>query len=49
MESPLSYFSNLKDSRVERTREHDLEDILGSMQLIRIDLSVGLIFQIIHL
>jgi hypothetical protein len=28
MESPQSYFSNLEDSRVERTRKHDLEDIL---------------------
>lgn len=28
MESPMSYFSNLTDPRVERTREHDLEDIL---------------------
>jgi hypothetical protein len=28
MESPLRYFSNLTDPRVERTREHDLEDIL---------------------
>jgi hypothetical protein len=28
MESPLSYFSNLTDPRVERTREHDLEEIL---------------------
>ncbi|MDR1055363.1 MAG: transposase family protein [Prevotellaceae bacterium] len=28
MESPLSYFSTLTDSRVARTREHKLEDIL---------------------
>jgi predicted transposase YbfD/YdcC len=28
MESPLNYFSNLTDPRVERTREHSLEDIL---------------------
>jgi predicted transposase YbfD/YdcC len=28
MESPLSYFSGLTDPRVERTREHNLEDIL---------------------
>jgi predicted transposase YbfD/YdcC len=28
MESPLNYFSSLQDPRVERTREHDLEDIL---------------------
>ncbi|MDR2118476.1 MAG: ISAs1 family transposase [Tannerellaceae bacterium] len=28
MKSPVSYFSNLRDPRVERTREHDLEDIL---------------------
>ncbi|GHV16348.1 H repeat-associated protein YdcC [Bacteroidia bacterium] len=28
MESPLRYFSSLTDPRVERTREHDLEDIL---------------------
>ncbi|GAB6008859.1 ISAs1 family transposase [Dysgonomonas reticulitermitis] len=28
MESPLCYFSTLTDPRVERTREHDLEDIL---------------------
>ncbi|GHV41789.1 hypothetical protein FACS1894179_10200 [Bacteroidia bacterium] len=28
MESPLRYFSTLTDPRVERTREHDLEDIL---------------------
>jgi hypothetical protein len=28
MKSPLSYFSTLKDPRVERTREHNLEDIL---------------------
>jgi hypothetical protein len=28
MESPLSYFSSLTDPRVERTREHNLEDIL---------------------
>ncbi len=28
MESPLSYFAELKDPRVERTREHLLEEIL---------------------
>ncbi|MDR2118273.1 MAG: transposase family protein, partial [Tannerellaceae bacterium] len=28
MKSPVSYFSNLIDPRVERRREHDLEDIL---------------------
>ena len=28
MESPLCYFSALSDPRVERTREHNLEDIL---------------------
>jgi hypothetical protein len=28
MESPLSYFSSITDPRVERTREHSLEDIL---------------------
>lgn len=28
MESPLHYFSSLTDPRVERTREHNLEDIL---------------------
>lgn len=28
MESPLTYFSSLTDPRVERTREHSLEDIL---------------------
>jgi hypothetical protein len=28
MESPLSYFSSLTDPRVERTREHRLDDIL---------------------
>ena len=28
MESPLSYFSDLTDPRVERTREHRLDDIL---------------------
>ena len=28
MESPLDYFSSLTDPRVERTREHRLEDIL---------------------
>lgn len=28
MESPVSYFSSLTDPRVERTREHSLEDIL---------------------
>ena len=28
MESPLSYFSSLTDPRVERTREHLLDDIL---------------------
>jgi predicted transposase YbfD/YdcC len=28
MESPLSYFSGLTDPRVERTREHRLDDIL---------------------
>ena len=28
MESPLKYFSELKDPRVERTREHVLEEIL---------------------
>lgn len=28
MESPLSYFSSLTDPRVERTRNHNLEDIL---------------------
>jgi hypothetical protein len=28
MESPLHYFSGLTDSRVERTREHRLDDIL---------------------
>jgi hypothetical protein len=28
MESPISYFSFLTDPRVERTREHSLEDIL---------------------
>jgi hypothetical protein len=29
MKSPMSYyFSNIRDPRVERTREHDLEDIL---------------------
>ncbi|MDR0349881.1 MAG: ISAs1 family transposase [Tannerella sp.] len=28
MESSLSYFSNLRDPRVERTREHNLEDIM---------------------
>ena len=28
MESPLSYFSGLTDPRVERTGEHNLEDIL---------------------
>lgn len=28
MESPMGYFSNLTDPRVERTREHNLEDIL---------------------
>ena len=27
MESPLKYFSELKDPRVERTREHVLEEI----------------------
>ena len=28
MESPLKYFAALKDPRVERTREHILEEIL---------------------
>ena len=28
MENPLQYFSELKDPRVERTREHLLEEIL---------------------
>jgi predicted transposase YbfD/YdcC len=28
MENPVSYFSSLTDPRVERTREHSLEDIL---------------------
>jgi hypothetical protein len=28
MESPLKYFAELKDPRVERTREHLLEEIL---------------------
>jgi hypothetical protein len=28
MKSPMSYFSNLRDPRVERTREHNLEDIM---------------------
>ncbi|MDR0698222.1 MAG: transposase family protein, partial [Tannerella sp.] len=28
MKSPMSYFSNIRDPRVERTREHDLEDIM---------------------
>jgi hypothetical protein len=28
MKSPLSYFSDLTDPRVARTREHSLEDIL---------------------
>jgi DDE_Tnp_1-associated len=28
MESPLKYFTELKDPRVERTREHVLEEIL---------------------
>ena len=28
MENPLNYFSSLTDPRVERTREHHLEDIL---------------------
>lgn len=28
MESPLAYFSGLTDPRVERTREHHLDDIL---------------------
>ena len=28
MKSPLSYFSELRDPRVERTREHLLEEIL---------------------
>jgi len=28
MENPLKYFSELKDPRVERTREHLLEEIL---------------------
>ena len=28
MESPLAYFSSLTDPRVERTREHRLDDIL---------------------
>jgi hypothetical protein len=26
MESPLRYFSSLTDPRVERTREHDMEE-----------------------
>jgi hypothetical protein len=28
MESPISYFSSLTDPRVERIREHSLEEIL---------------------
>jgi hypothetical protein len=28
MKSPMSYFSNIRDPRVERRREHDLEDIM---------------------
>ena len=28
MESPIPYFSNLQDSRVERTKAHFLEDII---------------------
>jgi len=28
MENPLKYFAELKDPRVERTREHLLEEIL---------------------
>jgi hypothetical protein len=28
MKSPMSYFSNIRDPRVERTWAHDLEDIL---------------------
>ncbi|MDR1224292.1 MAG: transposase family protein, partial [Tannerella sp.] len=28
MESPISYFSSITDPRVERAREHSLEDIL---------------------
>ena len=28
MESPLKYFADLRDPRVERTREHLLEEIL---------------------
>jgi hypothetical protein len=28
MESPLKYFAELKDPRVERTREHILEEIV---------------------
>ena len=28
MESPINYFSNLKDPRVDRTKEHLLEDII---------------------
>ncbi len=28
MESPLSYFVELQDGRVERTREHLLEEML---------------------
>jgi hypothetical protein len=28
METPLAYFSGLTDPRVERTREHRLDDIL---------------------
>jgi hypothetical protein len=28
MKSPLSYFSELRDPQVERTREHLLEEIL---------------------
>ena len=28
MKSPINYFSNLTDSRVERTKEHLLDDII---------------------
>jgi hypothetical protein len=26
MKSPMTYFANIRDSRVERTREHDMEE-----------------------
>jgi hypothetical protein len=28
MESPISYFSNLCDPRIDRTKDHLLEDII---------------------